>query len=473
MDHDPQGVLSAIQRAMHSSTPEDVIDGVKGIVAHQVSQLDATVKIDFTDYFNHTYMPDMVMRWKGSANVRPLYIRNRLDLRVTTAEVRGLSGSEPVVMGLSSVDSDTVGAVRESLGQRRQALVSDMISVSSLAEREPDESGSPLMEVVRSSIFRIGRGILDVDSAAGLRNAASRAVSIEPDVAAKGLEDLKSTASSVYSEDGIHQISRVGQLIQSVTAGNTDLGFESTTGQLSLAEACIVVPYILERDDISVDSPIWSRLSSLIDLPLIEDMHELDDLDLTSLVTDNALDSWTATRAYLTEDSAEDRSDFVDSWFLKSGLLTCKVGRWNIIFTATDKRRLKGRVDSMLANWDDLEPFVRPLIVDSADLRGISRRVSIGAEQSGNVVRDVVNLAESIPDTYRVRSLDVRIPGSLYDSTVDVEFDKMTASVSRGGLPVGELGTIVLLLLGHRYRTRPGWLRVADFQDDEHSDTTT
>lgn len=462
------GLQEALHAAMNSSTPDEIVDGVKSIVSSEISGLDSSMEIEFTGYFNHTYMPDMVISWKGSDDSRPLYIRNRINSDVTAAEIRGLGSKEPVVLSLATADSDTAETVRASMGRIKHGLVTDVASVNSIASKEAAGSGSPIMEVVRSSLLRIGRGILDTDDAATLSDAASRAISTESDVAARGLEDLERAASRVYAEDGLHQISRVGQLIQSVAAGNVNSGFESASGRLSPAEARILIPYMLNRDDISVDSPVWRRLSSLIDLTLIEDMDELDGLDLDRLMTSEALDNWTVTRAMLVATADDEMEKPRGSWFLRSGLLTAKVDHWLVLFTASDKRRLKGRADSLSANWEDIAPVVRPLIVDSADLRGLSRRVAISTEESGNVVRDITSLTENIPDNYRVTSLGVRIPGSESDASIEIEFEKMMASVSAGALPVGEVGTAALLLLGHRYPVKSSWQRIGNHDADEN-----
>ncbi|MFT3899609.1 MAG: hypothetical protein QM728_05090 [Gordonia sp. (in: high G+C Gram-positive bacteria)] len=464
-------VREAIRRAMDEPSQDAVVSGVKGIVASEINGLDSSVEITLTSNFNHTYLPDMFLSWPGSGNKsapRPVYLRNTFSEGVTNYEVRELEGSEPIVLGLTSAEPQDVAPVRESVNLTRQVLVSDVDSVATLRAETTSSNApqSPVLRVVQSSILRLGEGLLDGDLASGLADAAERVTSTEAQTASQGMADLERYAYSVYNDTGAYQLSRAAQIIQAVTTGQA-LPADVEGGRLSESDVRILLPYLLARHDIRDDSELWDRVSRLVDLSDLEDVRELEDADivLSPLLTSSALDGWTAVRATLVANSDAAAGDASETtWRLRSGLLTAEVGPWLLIFAGVDKRKLKGHDDSVPAIWEDISLSARALAVDEADLRGITRRVSISAEESGNVLRDVDELTQTLTDSYRVISMGVRVPGSEFDATIDVDFKKMLAS-AEGHSSVRDIGTVALLLLGRREPTRPSWLAVVPTSD--------
>ncbi|MCB8914010.1 hypothetical protein KUG88_28325 [Rhodococcus rhodochrous] len=451
---------------MLADSPEQIISSVKSIVSEEIASLDSGVEISYTEYFNHTYMPDMVLSWPRQNEVRPLYLRSSFREGVTESEVRGLEGTEPVVLGLQSATEGGVeDTIRESARSTRRVFVTDIGSIDSFGRAGAVKGGqsTPLVEVLKSNLFRAGRGFMGSEDVTTLTEAAERAVSSDPEVSASGLRDLEEAASGIYAEDGAYQIGRVGRILQ---AAGTSMSIQSQLeleGRLSESDIRIVLPYLLRRPDVSDNLEFWSAISRLVDLESLENVIELEGLDITRLVNPDSLKSWSACRAELALNNDFDEefdSADVTRWSIRAGKLSAITGPWNLVFASTDKRKLKGASDAREANWDDIARIARALIVESASLRGITRRLSVGAEESSNVVRDVDEITRALEDNYRVRKLDVRTPGSESDSVIDVDFKKMLATVHGSGAPLGELGTVALLLLGHRYQVSPGWLEV-------------
>jgi hypothetical protein len=61
-----------------------------------------------------------------------------------------------------------------------------------------------------------------------------------------------------------------------------------------------------------------------------------------------------------------------------------------------DKRRFKGATDYLDVDWRDISAVTNALIVESASLRGITRRLTIGAEESSSVARDVADVYDDV-----------------------------------------------------------------------------
>ena len=63
------GGREAVRLALGSARSEDLIEGGKAAVVRELETLDPTVRIKTTDYFNHTFAPDLELAWPGRARI--------------------------------------------------------------------------------------------------------------------------------------------------------------------------------------------------------------------------------------------------------------------------------------------------------------------------------------------------------------------------------------------------------------------
>ncbi|GAB3959269.1 hypothetical protein GCM10027614_78420 [Micromonospora vulcania] len=223
-------------------------------------------------------------------------------------------------------------------------------------------------------------------------------------------------------------------------------------------------------------------------LERLEDLGDaLAEMDVTALVVPN-LEIWTAKRAQLVINNSYDEESTVtvstpmlrtagsevepeseqeclngdeSFWFIKNRLLTADAGPWRL-FIASDARRLKGRIDSIAANWDDIAPLINGFALDSVDMRGLSRRIYVGAEGNGDVSSDVALIRSSIDDSYQVTKVQVRRPNDDESfESLNVEFTAMTVTAGRGGAPIASLVRAAELLA---HRQPPDFTALTAFQ---------
>src|SRR5258708_1837608 len=96
---------------MASNNADDIVTGVKQAVAQEVTSLSPDATIVLTNYFNHSYMPDLVLEWNdaGRRAERPIFLRNDLRPEVTEVEVLSLARRAPVVLSLTAFDERSAG----------------------------------------------------------------------------------------------------------------------------------------------------------------------------------------------------------------------------------------------------------------------------------------------------------------------------------------------------------------------------
>jgi hypothetical protein len=136
------------------------------------------------------------------------------------------------------------------------------------------------------------------------------------------------------------------------------------------------------------------------------------------------------------------------AWHVRNRLLAAELGPWRIL-VATDARRLVGRDGGLSARWDDISGLLSSFALDAVDLRGVSRRIYVGAEQSGDVTADVRRIRQTISDEFLVTEVVVRRIGDEDDTAMEVDFPAMTVT-AQGRAPMSSLITAAALLLAHR-----------------------
>ncbi|GLY97442.1 hypothetical protein [Actinoplanes sp. NBRC 103695] len=471
-------VTEQIRSAMASNNPDDIVNGVKQAVAQEVTSLSPDANVVLTNYFNHTYMPDLVVEWNdaGKRDERPIFLRNDLRPEATERDVRSLARQEPVVLSLTALDEPSVASspLREQAREANRVLVTDVVSLADMAtpfdtqrSTSRGREEAPLLRLVQANLLKGGRGLLTPHD---IERLAQSATPPETGTALteQFLATFQETADEMFAPDASLRLRRSAELLRLGLGLSTDIidSIAGGSGELSEVELRVLIPYLLVDETARANTRLWHYIGSMMSLERLEELgNALAEMDVTPLVVPN-LETWTGKRAQLVlnnsydEDSnvaisasmlrtadfeMEDESELAglnrgDSfWSINNRLLTADAGPWRL-FIASDARRLKGRTASAAANWDDISPLISEFALDSVDLRGLSRRIYVGAEGSGDVSSDVVRIRSSIDDSYQVTKVHVRRPDDDEKlGNLNVDFTEMTVTAGRGGASIASL----------------------------------
>src|SRR4051794_34268958 len=104
--HLPDNLTDAVRAAFDQTRFSDIITRVHGAVLERLVELDPTVKIERTNYFNHSFVPDFVMTWPeaNSKQSRDIFLRYDLESAQAAGDVSALGGDGGVLL---SLDTDT------------------------------------------------------------------------------------------------------------------------------------------------------------------------------------------------------------------------------------------------------------------------------------------------------------------------------------------------------------------------------
>ncbi len=422
-------VVVAVREARAKTRDADVIAGVKKAVADELTRLDSTLKITKTEYFNHSYIPDMVATWRenGKPQERRVFIRGSLSTVVASEDVEALSDQNPLLISLGDESGRVMKELRAQLPKTTRTLATEVSATARINTLEaPSEQEAQLSGLVRANIVRGGRGLLtDAD--------ADRIVAVEDDEPLEALRAFQRTVQKLFTGATAERLTRTAGLLGSFFENKPSEGVLKDLHEqpLSDGELRVVLPYVLRRAD-DVQSPlVWLALGSMLTLERIESLAPLlSGLDLTPLIRPAVRDLIAGRSAlFLSSEelTEEQKDDQLPIWKVQNGKLTANVHRWSL-WMGSDGRKIHGRDGGADARWDELSAPLRSFDLTAIELHGLSRQLGVANVNAGAVREDVELFRRTIDDDFHVASVTVREEGDADSPEVKVEFAPSTAT---------------------------------------------
>ncbi|MGQ0631619.1 MAG: hypothetical protein ACT4P1_11285 [Sporichthyaceae bacterium] len=444
-----------MNEALAASRPEDVIEGVKQAVRKELTGLDPSAEIEDTRYFNHSFVPDFMVKWtvNGKKATRGVYLRPSLESTLAAHDLEALSKDSPVFLSLKpSVGPELDAEVRRDVVEHAPNTM--VTGVATLGEFASDPGHqAPLESLIRPNLVRGGRGLIASDTLKSLRVPLQGSADDAP-----LLEAFGELVREVFLPESATRLERAAQILEIGLTGDVsslilpsiidEPAEQLIGGQLSSAEIDVLLPYLLSRQDVTQDPAYWSYLGGMFDLARLEDLGGvLAGLDLTPLLAAN-VDRWTAVRAQMVINPEDGDSPAAGEWRFVGNTVAVYRGQWRVQ-VASKGNRLPGREDSAPARWDALVPVLQGRPVTQVALNGLQRKVNVLTDQAGGVVDDVVAIRGTIEDEFQVPSVTIRTSAGDDGIGVELNFTKMLAIADRSVI-ISELVDLAVDVLGHR-----------------------
>ncbi|MBO4140069.1 hypothetical protein J5U46_07915 [Micromonospora tulbaghiae] len=161
-----------IAQALSLEHPSDSVEGVKDTVIRELTTLDPRMAIRRTEYFNHSFIPDLVASWPGNtrAGERYIYLKFNDEIDYLLDDMTLVKDSQPIIFGLSNTPRNEHGDRAGDLfrtSAESNTLVTDAAGVETLIGR----GHSRFLDLATSTLTQGGRGLVDAPMAAqAIRN---------------------------------------------------------------------------------------------------------------------------------------------------------------------------------------------------------------------------------------------------------------------------------------------------------------
>ncbi|MEU8797772.1 hypothetical protein [Spirillospora sp. NPDC048819] len=251
---------------------------MKDEVINRVRALDARVRIRSTDYFNNTFVPDLVLSWPGEERPRELFIRADTNPEHLAEDIGFVPDRQPIFFGLGSVSASAEhNSLVSSEAQDHGVLITDAAGADEFLDRRRQ---SDLLGLASAAVLQGGRGVVDRGE------AADTATLFEDGFESAKRGDPERTASAADRIAGVLDPDRTDRLLQVLQAlwvgsGQPASLFPAAVKQDHLDSSALL--FLLEQEWIR-DTLFWRNLAyslkfdQLVSLDLSEPTENLQEL---------------------------------------------------------------------------------------------------------------------------------------------------------------------------------------------------
>ncbi|HEU5159282.1 MAG TPA: hypothetical protein VFU43_19965 [Streptosporangiaceae bacterium] len=397
----------AIQGAADRSVPRDSIQAVKQAITNELRAADGGLEVEHTDFFNHSFVPDLILRWPGQDDVRELFIRTDTTPAYLAEDISLVPDRRPIFFGLSAVSEAASGSSAVSEASRSAgALVTDADGVEGFIERK---RVNPLMSLASTAVLQGGRGVFDRENAAGAATALEEGFASAK--AGQGEETASTAALIPRLLDG-NRASRLLHVMQAlwVSSGASAADFPAALQPGRLDDTSLL--HLLGLDPID-DVEFWRNLSADLTLEQLAGLRvERPTRNFQLLIRANLDRLYArAARVISAETGTGATRDTEPRWVIEHGEVGLRIdGFCAYVFDSADK--LGSRSDS---EGIPVDVFFRRLQglrearipISRAELSGGGRRVTYESESIEDITEDLefrrfVNAMESAAQVRRV-----------------------------------------------------------------------
>lgn len=156
------------------------IDAVQQEIIESFTQVDSNVGVHKTGYFNHTYTPDLVLRWPGQKAERHVFLRASDNEGYLREDIDLLGDKDPIFVplnGLSERDNegvadktaDGVTATLQTASRSARALITEPKSIRALGETTPQVQR--INSLTARAVLQGGAGVISPEFASSFNEA--------------------------------------------------------------------------------------------------------------------------------------------------------------------------------------------------------------------------------------------------------------------------------------------------------------
>jgi hypothetical protein len=271
---------------------------VKQFVADEIVKLDKTVSIFSTEYFDHAFAPDLVMRWGSQRSERFVYLRAGDPTRFLFEDTRLLTDTKPLVVSidaereanerhkLSGADDTDQAAEADAADEaivaiepelRAKALDSDtlLLGIDATVDMTNEAQTDTAVRLLAQGLLQGGRGVANQEfvreASANVRSGFAGAEVGDVAVTARLIQTLTTSLAAT-------EASRMTRVLRAIWDGN---GQDSSRfpGSDSLGPlGDDDLRYLIASLD-SADERFWRRVANGVDIEQLARVGSASQID--------------------------------------------------------------------------------------------------------------------------------------------------------------------------------------------------
>jgi len=446
---------AAIDDALRLADRGTQTSAVHDVVRNGLRDVAPNVEVRTTDYFTHTFIPDLVLSWgpEKRRQERHVHLRFVVSDEAFLSEVDFLASTEPMFLGLlDTAPIPDVSAGPNDGTHRAGTLVTQSASLDALHEgRTRDQrTVTATREVVRG-----GRGSVGPERAARLVNAYHDSLhSIERLSQDEGRAENSTRVALSLLNEVLHpgQFSNVERDLRSrwIRQGGDPFSFPGATDwdpqALTHEELGEVLNALLDSGR-PLAKDVWSRNAWFLSA---QELAELLDKDrrggaLNQLAA-ALLPNWTAQ--WVWAETFEFPLQPTFDWLITGKTLAVEIGDMRAAFRDDGRRfKDKGPTDDPLPSIDEMEHVLRDSNIRAASFQTAAEDITYSYRASGeqSLYERLMQIFEpSQRHELRLSEVHTLVPSR--DDVAVIDLDRQVIDLDKTPTPVS-----VLIRLAMRY----------------------
>ncbi len=441
--------VSELSAALDTPSRRGTASRVHDLVANALRRLEPRAEIKHTDYFTHSFVPDLVVRW-GPANDRQerhVYLRYSVTRPSFGSDLDDLGSDSPLFLGMT----DTNGLAHPEWEAKSDALERTLVTQSAAI----DEFESALRRDARTRtatgpIVRAGHGLIDEARAEGLSESYVAAVGSTA-VAGTETEAAREAVATALSalREVLHEMEQltVERTLQSewIRHGGDPYDFPSVSPWnaelLDIETLRNVLNSLLDSGE-PVAPETWQRNGGFI---RAEDLGRILGRQLRggsfNAMAHALLANWTAKWVWAQRTESPSLFPGYD-WIVDGGILGIETSDLRTFF-ADDGRHFKDKEPgNLLPLLRDTREMLSHKGVQQVGLRSPREGIRYEPLATSGPVFDRLQSILSDPNSgqYSVVSLLAQIPGT--DVVADIDLDRLVIDLKGRSAPVAALARL-------------------------------
>jgi len=439
----------AITAASDKRDPLDRIAAIKRAVTSEIRAADPSVSVTFTEYFNHSFAPDMVLRWPTENRERLLFVRPNSSERWLLNGLRFVSSHRPLVFTLenlaakdSSLKPDADRGVLSDEARATDTWITDPSAMAAISSVRTRESSLGLLS---QALVRGGRGVAGGDEITDLTEKTQAGF-----VASAQLSEAptRTAVQAIESNLDAEQSGRLTRVLRAVWEGHggpsSRFPKAESVGRLTDDD----LSYLLSAMG-NASSDFWRRIGRTITTAQLGRVRVEDpSASLQAMVLANLEHLQARGVRVISEPFRLGESDQIPRWLVSKGCLALRGLNWTAYVAA---RRAEEMPPADDARAPDLNELRRRALEVSAPITQVQfgrddRAITYESKDCTDVLEDPG--LQQVAADLRITAIEKAVAALEGDRSVGLDFSKKTAiGPTSAVFPLGTLARSVLPLL--------------------------
>lgn len=413
--------LAATLSDLSGSDPDANVASIKNAVTNYLHEADPGSIIRQTDYFNHTFTPDLVLTWEDeSKGSRSIYIRTDSREASLREDLEWAPASEPLFLPLAEVVHASSPADRtdartdlDTASAQSGAMIASPRSLEALRSADPS---SRVARLFSRAVVRGGRGLLDVSRAEVASSTVLRgyqgaqvADSSPTEAAIEGVETLVRLNEATAVTRFLQAVWIGGGGAESAFPGATGVSGGVTTDSLQL---------LLDMGDVG-DDEFWTRVSRSVDLDRLTRLTVAPDSSRFQELVRQAMKRLRGKGFAVLRDRNELLTDGELRWYARDGVLGLQSRHFRAAFSPSVSSSLDDAgqpldgdglsIRTLLDRLEDQRLEITRLSFDT----GTGTALTITLAEPGTLADDELlsSLTEPLESNATAVSVDISLSG--------------------------------------------------------------